>query len=107
LDPTSKTHPLVVDHIQALGDVPKVASHVRAEDEVLLALLRKMPKTFGMRDIIKEFVACDCFSVKAGWAISSWLTEDHWIEGIPIPDFVSSFNLWAGHKFLFLCASLL
>ena len=27
LDPVTKTHPLVIDYIAALGDVPKVASH--------------------------------------------------------------------------------
>jgi hypothetical protein len=91
LDPRTKTHPLVIDHIPALGDVPKVASHARAEDEALLALLRKLLKTFGTRDIFEEFVACDCFPVS--WTISSWLAEDRWIEGIPIPDFVTIFNL--------------
>ena len=52
----TKTHPLVIDHIPFLGDVPKVTSHVRAEDEALLALLQKLSKTFGTRDIIEEFV---------------------------------------------------
>ena len=103
----TKTHPLVIDHIPALGDVPKVASHARAEDEALLALLRKLSKTFGTRDIIEEFVAYDCFPVRAGWTISSWLAEDRWIEGIPIPDFVTIFNLRANRKFLFLSSSSL
>ena len=58
-----------------------------------------------MRDIIEEFVACVCFPVKAGWTISSWLSEDRWIEGIPIPDFVTIFNLRADRKFLFLGSS--
>jgi hypothetical protein len=39
LDPEMNTHPLIIDHIPALGDVPKVASHARAEDEALFALL--------------------------------------------------------------------
>ena len=42
LDPEMKTHPLIIDHIAALGDVPKLASHARAEDEALFALLRKL-----------------------------------------------------------------
>ena len=67
----------------------------------MLALLRKLSKTFSMRDIIEEFVACDCFPVKAGWTISSWLSEDRWIEGIPIPDFVTIFNLRTDRKFYF------
>ena len=75
LDPTTKTHSLVVDRIQALVDILKAASHVRAEDEALLALLRKLSKTFSMRDIIEEFVVCDCFPVRSGWAVSSWLAE--------------------------------
>lgn len=66
LDPTTKTLPLVIDHIPALGDVPKVASHIRAEDEALLALTRKLSKTFSTQDISEEFVACDCFPVRAG-----------------------------------------
>ena len=102
LDPETKTHPLIIDHIAALGDVPKVASHARAEDEALFALLRKLSKTFSTRDLIEEFVACSCFPVKAGWTISSWLTEDQWIEGIPLPDFASSFNLRADREFSFL-----
>ena len=61
-----KTHPLVVDRIAALGDVSKVACHVRAKDEALLALLRKLSKTFSTRDIIKEFVACGYFPVRVG-----------------------------------------
>ena len=102
LDPETKTHPLVIDHIAALGDVAKVDSHARAEDEALFALLRKLSKTFGTRDLIEEFVACSCFPVKAGWTISSWLIEDQWIEGIPLPDFASSFNLRADREFSFL-----
>ena len=39
---------------------------------------------------------------QGGWTISSWLTEDRWIEGIPLPDFVSSFNLRADREFSFL-----
>ena len=105
LDPVTKTHPLVIDHIPALGEVPKVASHARAEDEALFALLRKLSKTFSTRDLIEEFVACNCFPVWAGWMISSWLTEDRWIEGIPLPDFVSTFNLRADHEFSFLAFS--
>ena len=70
------SHPLVVDRIDALGDVPKAACHVRAEDEALLALLRKVSKTFRTHDIIEEFVACGCFPVRVSWDISSWLAED-------------------------------
>ena len=75
MDLTTKTHSLVVDRIQALVDILKAASHVRAEDEALLALLRKLSKTFSTRDIIKEFVVCDYFPVRSGWAVSSWLAE--------------------------------
>ena len=107
LDPVTRTHHLVVDHIADLGDVPKISSNVRAEDEVLLALLRKLSKTFSTRDLIKEFVTCGCFPVRAGWAISSWLAEDRWIEGTPVLDFVTIFNLRADHKFLFLGSSSL
>jgi hypothetical protein len=102
LDPTTETHPLIIDHIPALGNVPKVASHARAEDEALLALLRKLSKTFSTHNVIEEFVACGCFPIRAGWAISSWLAEDRWIEGIPVLDFVTVFNLRADHKFLSL-----
>ena len=104
LDPETKTHPLVIDHIAALGDVPKVASHARAKDDALFALLRKLSKTFDARDLIEESVACSCFPVRAGWTISSWLTEDQWIAGIPLPDFVSSFNLRADREFSFLAS---
>ena len=93
LDPTTETHPLVINHIPALGDVPKVASHARAEDEALLALLRKLSKTFSTRDVVEEFIACGCFPVKADRAISGWLVEDRWIEGIPVPDFATVFSL--------------
>ena len=104
LGPTTKTHPLVIDHIPALGDVPKVSSHARAEDEALFALLRKLLKTFGTRDLIEEFVACGCFPVRASWTISSWMTKDRWIEGTPLPDFVSIFNLQADREFSFLAS---
>ena len=93
LDPITKTHPLVIDHVPALGEVPKVACHVRAEDEPLLALLRKLSKTFSTRDVIEEIVVCGCFPVRVGWDISSWLAEDRWIEGIPVPDFAAVFSL--------------
>ena len=102
LDPATRTHPLVVDSIAALGDVPKAACHVRAEDEVLLSLLRKLSKTFRTRDIIEEFVACGCFPARAGWDISSWLAEDRWIEGIPVPDFATVFSLRTDCEFLYL-----
>ena len=52
-----------------------------------------MSNTFGTRDIVEVFVACDCFPVRAGWTISGWLAEDRWIEGIPIPDFATIFGL--------------
>jgi hypothetical protein len=54
LDPVTKTHPLVIDNVRALCEVPKVACHVRAEDEPLLALLRKLSKTFSTRDVIER-----------------------------------------------------
>ena len=85
LDPITKTHPLIIDHVPTIGEVPKVACHVRAEDEPLLALLRKLSKTFSTRDVIEEIVA-----------------EDRWIEGIPVPDFAAVFSLRADRKFLFL-----
>jgi len=66
LDSVTRTHPLVVDHISDLGDVPKASSNVRTEDEALLALLRKLSKTFSTRDLVEEFIACGCFPVKAG-----------------------------------------
>jgi len=99
LDPITKTHPLVIDHVPALGEVPKVACHVRAEDEPLLALLRKLSKTFSTRDVIEEIVACGCFPIRVGWDISSWLAEDRWIEGILVPDFAAVFSLRADRKF--------
>ena len=102
LDPNTKTHPLVIDHVPALGEVPKVVCHVRAEDEPLLALLRKLSKTFSTRDVIEEIVACGCFPIRVGWDISSWLAEDHWIEGILVPDFAAVFSLRADRKFLCL-----
>ena len=98
LDPETKSHPLVVGRIGALGDVPKVAMNVRPEDEAFLAMLCKVSKTFGTRDIIEEFVACDCFPVKAEWSIFGWLAEDRWIEGILVPDFVSTFNVCRDRK---------
>ena len=76
LDPVTRTHPLVVDHISDLGDVPKTSSNVRAEDEALLVLLRKLSKTFSTCDLIKEFVACGYFPIMAGWTISTWLAKD-------------------------------
>jgi len=99
LDSVTRTHPLVVDHISDLGDVPKASSNVRTEDEALLALLRKLSKTFSTRDLVEEFVACGCFPVKAGWSVSSWLAEDRWIEGIPVPDFATVFNLRSDREF--------
>jgi len=99
LDSVTRTHPLVVDHISDLGDVPKASSNIRAEDEALLALLRKLSKTFSTRDLVEEFVACGCFPVKAGWSVSSWLAEDRWIEGIPVPDFATVFNLRSDREF--------
>ena len=100
MDPVTSTHPLVVDHISDLGDVPKTSSNVRAEDEALLVLLRKLSKTFSTRDLIEEFVSCGCFPVMAGWTISTWLAEDLWIDGIPVPDFVTVFNLRTDREFL-------
>ena len=94
-----KTHPLVVDRIAALGDVPKADCHVRAEDETLLTLLRKLSKTFSTRDIIEEFIACGYFPVRVGWDISSWLAEDRGIEGIPVPDFATVFSLRTDREF--------
>ena len=102
LDPVTQTHPLVVDCITALGDVPKAAYHVRAEDEALLALLQKLSKTFSTHDIIEEFIACGCFPVRDGWDISSWLAEDRWIEGIPVPDFATVFSLRTDREFSYL-----
>ena len=102
LDPITKTHPLVIDHVPALGDVPKVTCHVRAEDEPLLTLLQKLSKTFSTHDVIEQIVMCGCFSVRVGWDISSWLAEDRWIEGILIPDFAAVFSLRAYRKFLCL-----
>ena len=67
-DPAMKSHSLVVRHIGALDDVPKVAADARPEDEAFLAMLQKVSKTFSTRDIIEEFMVGDCLLT---------LTNDH------------------------------
>jgi len=100
LDLKTNINPLIVGCIGALSDVLKVAMNVRPEDEAFLAMLYKVSKTFGTRDIIEEFVACDCFPVKARWSVYGWSAEDRWIEGIPVPNFVSTFNVRHDRKLL-------
>jgi len=67
--------------------------------------LDPITKTFSTRDVIEEIVACGCFPVRVGWDISSWLAEDHWIEGILVPDFAAVFSLRADRKFSCLGSS--
>ncbi|RLN43305.1 uncharacterized protein C2845_PM01G19650 [Panicum miliaceum] len=50
-------------------------------------------KVFSTRDIFEEYVSYRCWPLKFGWAIRGWLPKDEWVEGIPTPDFVKSFNL--------------
>jgi hypothetical protein len=53
---------------------------------------------FRARDITEEYVACECFPVRAGWSISSWLLEERWVDVILIPDFAEAFQLRKEHK---------
>ena len=93
LDLVTKRHPLVVKNIGDLGDTPSVELERLPEHEAYLSVLWEVSKAFSMRDITEEYVACGCFPVKAGWTIPSWLPEEKWVNGIPVPDFAEAFQL--------------
>ena len=58
-----------------------------------MALLRVVVKSFSTRDLVEEFSVCQCFTIREGWAVSSWAPEEKWIEGIPMPNFTECFGL--------------
>ena len=93
LDPETNTSPLWVERIPVLGKTPVVAVPETAEANAFVALLREVAKSFSTRDLVEEFSACQCFPVRVGWAVSSWVPEEKWVEGIPMPDFTACFSI--------------
>ena len=98
-DPVTWHHPLVVNRFNELGETPKVSVIGRPDHEAFVGMLQKVAKTFGNRDIVKEYVAYDCFLVKVGWSISAWLAKDRWTDNIPVPDYSSLFGLQRDRMF--------
>jgi hypothetical protein len=76
-----------------------------AEANTFMALLREVTKNFSTRNLVEEFSACQCFTIREGWAISSWAPEEKWIEGIPMPDFIECFGLHREGTLFFLLSS--
>jgi hypothetical protein len=91
LDPQTQSQPLVVRRIEDLGETPSVEVGRLLENEAYLSVLREVSKVFGTRNLTEEYVDCRCFPVEAGWSISTWLQEDQWAEGVPMPDFTKAF----------------
>jgi hypothetical protein len=76
IDLSTKRHPLVTKRIGNLGDTPKVDVDCVPANEAYLSILREVSKIFRVCDITEEFVACGCFPMRDGWAISSWAPEE-------------------------------
>ena len=85
--------PLWVEKIPLLPKTPVVAPPDTVEANAFVALLQVVVKSFSTRDLVEEFSACQCFTVREGWAVSSWAPKEKWIEGIMMPDFTECFGL--------------
>jgi len=98
-DPATKRHPLVIRKIANLGDTPKVDVDRVPANEAYLSILREVSKVLVMRDIMEKFVACRCFPMREGWAVSTWAAADKEVYGLPMPNFTEVFKLWKERKF--------
>ena len=76
-----------------MGKTSSLDVEDKPEHEAFLTMPREVSKVFGTYDIVEEFLACRCFSVRAGWSIETLLPEDQWTGGIPVPNFITSFKL--------------
>ena len=54
------------------------------EHQAYLSVLQEVSKVFVVCDVTEKFVACGCFPMREGWSIPSWLSEEKWIDGIPV-----------------------
>ena len=101
LDPETNSSPLWVERVPLLPKTTVVAPPEIAKANAFVALLRVVVKSFSTRDLVEEFSACHVFPVREGWAVSSWVPEEKWIEGIPMPDFTECFGLHRKGALLF------
>jgi len=63
------------------------------EAKAHFVMLREVSKLFSTRDIVEEYVACKCFSVREGWSIASWTGKQKRVGGLPMPNFSTSFGI--------------
>ena len=90
-----------------LGKTPVIAAPETAEAKAIVALLREVAKSFSTRDLVEEFSACQCFPIQEGWSVTSWVLEEKWIKGIPMPDFMACFSIGRDGMFFLLLPSTL
>ena len=107
LDLETNTSPLWVERIPVLGKTLVIAVPETAEAKAFVALLREVAKSFSTRDLVKEFSACQCFPIQEGWSVTSWVLEEKWIKGIPMPDFMACFSIGRDSMFFLLLPSTL
>ncbi|RLN35707.1 hypothetical protein C2845_PM03G26300 [Panicum miliaceum] len=62
----------------------------KLEYRAFVSVLRDILKVFNTRDLTEEYVACQCWPLRAGWSVSDRESD---VGGIPMPDFGRCFGL--------------
>jgi hypothetical protein len=81
-----------------LGETPRVDVEDTEDRLAFIAMVQEVSKVYDTHNITKEYVACRCWPLKAGWSIKAWLPEVQWTGGIPMPDLAAFFNLKKHHE---------
>jgi hypothetical protein len=61
----------------------------KPEYQAFIDMIPEALKVFSTCNLTKEYVACRFWPLRIGWSISEWEDGD---EGIPMPNFSSSFG---------------
>lgn len=91
------SYPLVTKEIESLPLMHHSVEVTEIEGmKAFISMIREVSKTYGTRDLVEEFMACNCWPLLARWSISSWKENT---GGVPMPDFASSFGITKDGEF--------
>lgn len=84
-------HPLAVKTVELLPTDHLVVEVDETEAlKGIASIFRVVSKKYGTCDLVEEFIACNCWPVRASWEVTTWKDDE---DGIPMPDFAQSFGL--------------
>lgn len=75
MDDATKSHALVCDRIENLGETPWVIVDETPDRLAFMSMLRETSNVYDTCDLTEEYVACHSWPLKSGWTTESWLLE--------------------------------